>query len=223
MKRTPLFVFLFLAIVLAGCAQDPRKEAQANEIESKAAQEAATAEQQRQFAADRHAYEMAEESYWYAVYSSTMETAKKVANVTVWFAGFAVAVGVAGLILSLALTAHNTTKGLGEAAVRAAIVKANLIYLDKATGAYPALMHYDGKGRFSLVLPGVAGSIPLDTRHEPDRQLIATQGAAIIAALVAAQAAKSEDPAGVSIIRPETIDVTPEMIALHKELARKDE
>lgn len=219
----PLLALVCLSI--AACAPDPRKEAQAFKVESQANQDAAHAEQQRQFAADQHAYDMAREAYWQQVYLSTMETAKRAANVTVWFAGFAIAVGLSGLILSLAWTAHNTTKGLGEAAVRAAIVKANLIYLDKNTGAYPALIHYEGKGRFAMVLPGVAGVIPIDTRHEPDRQMIATQGAAVIASLVAAQAAKSEDPAGVSVIRPQAIDVTSEMIDYAKVLeeTRRDE
>jgi hypothetical protein len=223
MKRF-IFLVVFLMLILSACGADPRKEADAYETRSQADQAAATAEQERRFATERHAYDMAQEAYWQQVYLSTTETAKRVANVTVWLAGFAIAVGLSGLILSLAWTAHNTTRGLGEAAVRAAIVKANLIYLDKNTGHFPVFL-YEGHGRGQLVNANVNGALPMDTRHEPDRQMIANSGAILVASMVAREAAKSQDPAGVSVIRPQTIDVTSEMVDYAKilEEARRDE
>jgi outer membrane murein-binding lipoprotein Lpp len=218
MKRIPLFVFLFLAIVLAGCAQDPRKDAQANEINTQAAQDAATAEQQRQFAADRHAYEMADAARWRMIKDSAIETAKRVMNFTVWIAGIAIAISISGLAGSIAFSLHK----IGMAAATGADIKARLIYLDKNTGQFPMFV-YEGHGRGHLLNGNTNGALPLDTRHEPDRQMIANSGAVLIASMVAREAARSEDPAGVSIVRPETIDVTPEMIALHKELMRNDE
>jgi hypothetical protein len=218
MKRTPLFIFLFLAIVLAGCAQDPRKAAQANEINSQAAQDAATAEQRRQFAADQHAYVMADAARWQMIKDSAIETAKKVMNFTVWIAGIAIAISISGLAGSIAFSLHK----IGMAAATGADIKARLIYLDKNTGHFPMFV-YEGHGRGHLLNGNTNGSLPLDTRHEPDRQMIANSGAVLIASMVAREAARSEDPAGVSIVRPETIDVTPEMIALHKELMRNDE
>lgn len=216
----PLLALVLLSISASACgmfeADQIRAEGEKYTETVQADQYALNQIQQRQIKANQHAYDMAKEAYWRQVWDSALVTVKTTANIT--FAALGVA--LMGLTLSFAYTIHKTTRGMGEAAERAAWVHANLIYVDHKTGQFPVFL-YEGHGRYAMVLPGVAGVIPLDTRHEPDRQMIATQGAALQDYLIAREAAKSEDPAGVSVVRAQTIDVTPEMTR-YAEVLRND-
>lgn len=219
-KLIPL-ALLVAALFLGACdpfkAEQIRAESEASAQAVEVAQYAANQEQARQFAADRHNFDMIKAEQARQVYDAALPTIKTVARVAAWTGGLAFAIALAGLILSGAYTVQATAAGLGAAMVRAATVRANLIYVDPKTGQLPVFL-YEGHGKYSMVMPGVAGVIPLDTRHEPDRQMIATQGAALETWLLAREASRSDDPAGVSIISPKAIDVTPEMTAYHKAL-----
>lgn len=217
-----LIPILLLLLLMTACAPDPRKEAEAYATRSQADQAAAAAEQQRQFAQEQHAYDMAKAEQAKQVYTATLQTARLVANVAVGFAGLVLVGCLCALLISSTWTLNRTVQGVGQALIRAADVRANLIQRDRVTGLFPGFLYYDGKGRYKALSFDTHAVIELDSRNEADRQLIANMGAVQIVSTLAAHAEKSTDPAGVSIIKAPTIGVTAEMITLAKEMIRKD-
>jgi hypothetical protein len=101
--------------------------------------------------------------------------------------------------VSLGFTTHSTVRGIGNAIVQAAELRAKLIPLDRHTRQFPLV--YLEKGKFLLANPNVDGTLLLDTRNAPDREMIMAMGATQYAGALAQEARKANDPAGVSIIR----------------------
>jgi hypothetical protein len=123
---------------------------------------------------------------------------------------------------SIATSFATATEGISTALVRAAEVKANLIYLDERTRQYPVFLQYLGQGKFSLVNPNVNAVLMLDTRSEPDRQMIAAMGATQYAGALAREARQSDDPTGVSMIQAPIVDAKSEVISIGKDLVRHE-
>ena len=228
MKR--LYPILFCAlVVLLVSACDPfqaeqiKRQAEADAIRMQSEQTAMSEEQQRTFAQDQHFYAMADAERLKVIKDSAVETAKQAANLMVRLAGFVLVVSVCTLMLGTTLTVNNTVKGVGLAMVRAADVRANLIRRDPVTGLFPGFLYYDGKGKYRALSFDTHAVLELDTRNDADRQLIANMGAVQVVNALATHASKSDDPAGVSIIKAPTIDVTNEMISLARELTRRDD
>jgi hypothetical protein len=202
MKRI-LLLALFVLIILAGCAADPRNEADAYATRSRADQAALNSAQQRYITEDQHTL---------AMQQAAATQAERTAALQRFFHWFGI---VGTLVLCITFVAGGasaswafwkSTRALSAYAQRRAEVSANLISLDPVTRQYPLLIQYIGKGRYSLVNPNNGMVLLLDSRHAPDRQLIASAGMVQATGVMAREARKSTDPAGMALIRPTVID-----------------
>ena len=213
---------LLLLILASACAPDPRKEAQAFQIRSQAEQDALNSEQNRQ---------QAEDLLTVQIQQLQLEEQHREATAREWRAGLNTmirygfifgTIGLCAVLLALAFSFSYGSAGTAKAIARAAEVRANLIYLDPVTREYPAFLQYLGHGKFSLTDLNKKVTLLLDTRSEPDRQMIATSGAVRLAGVIASEASKSNDPAGVSIIQPTVIDVQDGSLTVGRDLMRRN-
>jgi hypothetical protein len=193
--------FLLLIVSLSACAPDPRNAADAYSTRLQADQKALDSQQQRAQAADRNAMEM--------------QTAKALQATQIAarsrFIYWLSIIDLVALCLVLLVGSGSLSWAfwhLGQAVSRKALVSANLIPLDPLTRQYPLLINYDGKGRFTLTNPNTGQVLQLDTRNDPDRQLIASSGMVQAAGVLAVEARKSKDPEGMALIHPEIIDAS---------------
>lgn len=210
-----LMVFLIFAVsAISACAPDPRKEAQAYAIKSEADQTAINNEQVRQQSDDVHNIEIQQLQLDQAHREATAKNWNAAMNSIIkWFGVFgSVAVGI-GLI-AVAVSFSRASYGLGVAVARAAYVRANLIPLDRVTRQFPLLLQHVHGNRYALHNPNVGSVLMLDSGKDPDRQLIATSGATQIAGVLAQEASRSSDPAGVSMINPPVIDAKDENLLI---------
>jgi hypothetical protein len=196
MKKIPILIFVLLA--LTACGTDPRDIADADAIRLQAEQDAADRAQIRQQAADTKALEMAEKQ-------AILPEAIQAKNTIIHYSGIFGAFAISTVLMALAAGASWTVIGTGQALVRAAQVKANLIPMDPTTRIFPLLIQYTGKGRFTMTNPNTGSIACLDTRRAEDRQMISTSGAIQLAGAIAREARKSKDPAAVAIIQPPVI------------------
>jgi hypothetical protein len=192
------YILLALFVVLvSACAPDPRTVAEAE----------ATRLQAQQLAADQ-AQARAQQAQTYELNHAEAE-AHKVQRVAAYnlfvgwsirFAIFAVCFTLAGLGIGAGLGAGIGAAGIGRAVANAAMVRSNLIYMDKNTRQFP-LIQYAGKGFLSLTDINTGDTRLLNTRIAADRQLIAAAGAVRLAGMVAYEARHHKsDPAGVALV-----------------------
>ena len=203
-----MMLVIFTALTLTACAGDPRNEADAYETRTLADQAALDAEQARSHQAALNAVELAE-----AERAAQIREANKVqsAETMGWILRYGgMALMVSAVMVSLAAGAGLSAALIegGRAAGRAAMVKANLIPLDRASGQYPALIQYMGNGRYSLTDANTHTTLELDTRNEPDRAMVAGAMAVRHALVLSAAAARSKNPEGVAMIEPMVLEVT---------------
>jgi hypothetical protein len=118
------------------------------------------------------------------------------------------------VLLSLAVSISYVSIRLAYVTTRAAEVKANLVYLDPATRQFPLIIQHIHGHRYALHNPNAGSVVMLDARNHVDRQLIAESGAVQIAGVIAQEASKSTDPAGVAIIRPPVIEYQDEQVVI---------
>jgi hypothetical protein len=135
-----------------------------------------------------------------------LDNAKKAAGWLTYYGGMAITISMVALVLSIGAGGSLAVVEIGKAAGRAAMVKANLIYLDKSTGQFPQLLEYLGSGKYSLTDMNDHSTLMLDTRNEADR--LAVQGAIAIrhALVLSAAASRSTDPTGVAMVHPLIIE-----------------
>lgn len=224
MKR--ILLIMALMWLVSGCAVDPRKEAEAFKIKSAAQQEALNQEQAR---AQKEALDAVQLQNAQLDASQKQATAKAWRdgwNMTLKVAFYVFAAGVCYVLFmasrSIATSFATATEGISTAIVRAAEVKANLIYLDEKTRQYPVFLQYLGQGKFSMVNPNANAVLMLDTRSEPDRQMIAAMGAVQYAGALAREARQSQDPTGIGMIQAPIIDAKSELLSIGKDLVRHD-
>ncbi len=189
---TKYLVFMVVVFILAGCAPDPRDEAEAYAIQEQADQDTADREQERQQAQDLHKIKLAS---WQRFYT--------------WLgiaASVAVSVSLVGLGIGIAIAAVYS----GRAAGRAAEVRANLIPLAETTRQFPLFVQNQGRGLFTAYNPNTGAIIPLHIARREDRQLITASGAVQIAGTIAREARLSHDPAGIAVINPPLITLESE-------------
>jgi len=191
-----------LILIMAACSPDPRDQAEAEQIVMEAEQNAADQEQERQQAAETYALELQEKQATSASRVQAIQTITKVTSI-------AGAIGLAVVILSAGFGFGLAFVGSGKAAARLAMVRANTLPLDKVTRSFPAVFSYVGRGRYTLTDPNSGATHFLDTRNEPDRQLISVLGAVRLAGVVAQEARKSSDPAGLAVYQPVVISGEP--------------
>ncbi len=195
MGKLTFALILLLAISLAACAPDPRDAAEATAIVLRAEQDAADRTQARTQAEAQAVIALAE--------AQTVSAQRTQAiNSLIRWAGIFGTIAVCGALLATGAGFSWAAVGTGKAWARLAEVRANLIGLNEATRQFPLVMHYLGKGRYSLANPNTGSIAELDTRRPEDRQLITVSGAVMLAGVVAREARRSVDPAGVAVIQP---------------------
>lgn len=198
---------LLLALVLSSCAPDPRREAQAYQIREAADQDALNQAQDRAQDKEVHALEVerlqVEQGHREATAARWRAALNVGIDVVKWFAIAAVCYS----LLSVAQAVSRGSRGLAEALVRAAEVRANLIALDPKTRQYPLLVQPLGRGKFAALNPNTNSVLMLDVRSEPDRRMIQAMGAVQYAGALASEARQANDPSGVAIIQTPLIDV----------------
>lgn len=224
MKR--ILLIMALVWLVSGCAPDPRKQAEADKIRMEAEQNALNAKQMREQRRALDAVQLQNAQLEASQKEATAKAWRDGWNMTLRFAFYVFTAGVCYVLFmasrSIATSVATTTEGLSAAIVRAAEVKANLIYLDEKTRQYPVFLQHLGKGRFSLVNPNANAVLLLDTRNEPDRQMIAAMGATQYAGALAREARQSEDPTGVSMINAPVIDAKSELLSIGRDLVRHE-
>ena len=224
MKRI-LFVMVLLVLV-SGCAPDPRKDAKAYQIRSQAEQEALSAEAARQNQEQLNAIELQQRQLEQQTREATAAEWNNGLNMVLHY-GFLVATAAVCFVMfmsarSIATSFGTVTDGFSKALVRRAEVRANLIQLDPVTRQYPAFIQYLGCGRFSVLNLNTNSVLMLDTRNEPDRQMIAAMGAVQYAGALAHEARQASDPTGVALIQAPVIDAKNEVLSIGKDMVRHE-
>lgn len=197
MKRLiPVLLFVVaISLLLAACAPDPRREADAFATRTQAEQDALDREQARAHDEELHNINIQNIKAAQAQWQTSMQKIVKafqfaapIATVAVTFA--------AGIALSIALI------GSGKAAARFVEVRANLIQLNPATRQYPLLLQRVGKGLYSLTNPNTNSTLILNMRNETDRDMIRAMANVQYAGALAREARFSHRPGEISIIQP---------------------
>jgi hypothetical protein len=196
-------VIIFSIVILAGltaCQPDPRKQAQAFAIQSKAEQEALNSTQTRE------QNEAANSIY---LQELALQQQHREAAAQEWQAGWNnmirygfifATIGVCIGLLAVAVSFSKASLGIAKATVRLADVRSNLIYLDRTTRQFPAFLQYIGNGKYSLTDINDGSTLFLDTRNEADRQKIQGAMNARYAGVIAEKAQRADDPASMSVI-----------------------
>lgn len=207
MNKYALFTMICLAILVAGCGPNPIDTAEARRIDAMTEQDVRDREQMREFneagearAAEREAAavereiqrEAEEEARWSRLWEAVT-------------AGATAAAGVAAFLVVLALGIGTSVVlvGLGQATREAALLRANLIPLDRATRQYPLLRQWVnddgrrllsmGRGVYMLSNPNDGSVEALNVRRDGDAQKIAGMISAWDAGIVAEAAARTKD------------------------------
>ena len=182
MKAQALLILLVI-ILAAGCAPDPRNQADADKTRLLAEQQAADQTQARKQAADLHTQ---------ALRDAEQTQAVRVAAKNRMIGG----ASVIGLITLAALAAASVfvyvtrlAPGLAAAAVTAADLRARLIPLDKITRQYP-LLQTQHNGQPMLTNPNAGQVLELTAGHDPNPQQIAATGQTQTVGLIADAAAR---------------------------------
>ncbi len=200
-------LILTVVLFLTACASDHRNEADAYETRTVADQAALDAEQMRSHQAALNAIELAEAERAAQIREANKAQSAQTMGWILRYGGMALT--VSAVMVSLAAGAGLSAALIegGRAAGRAAMVKANLIPLDRATGQYPALIQYMGNGHYSLTDANTGLTLELDTRNEADRAMVAGAMAVRHALVMSTAAAKSKDAEGVAMIQPMVLEV----------------
>ena len=187
------FLILFSLIVLAACAPDPRREAAAFATRAQAEQDAADRTQSRDQNQELHDLQVqnvkAEQAAWQSAMTKVIHAFEVTAPIALTLIVLAAGVGLSWALI-----------GAGKATARYVVVRANLIPLNAATRQFPLLIQYIGKGQFTLTNPNTNATLQLDTRNEPDRQMILAAGNVQYAGALAHESRLSLKPGEVSII-----------------------
>lgn len=220
-KYFPLFLFILIASSVSSCiggdpwkADQIKEQAQADALRIQSEQSALNEEQNRRHAEDMHKIQAQEVQ---AVQQERVATAAQ------WEAAMRTMIRTGSIFATVALSMVLVSAGVGlsfgfigagRAAAQGAMIRANLIYLDPTTRQFPIFIQHVHGTRFALHNPNTGSVLMLDEKHEADRQLIATAGATQIAGVLAQEARKSSDPAGVAVIQPPVIDAQDEAVSV---------
>jgi hypothetical protein len=176
--RLGRLLLVLAALGLTSCAADPRNEADAERIRVLAVEEAADRQELRRQEQARFALDLEELERGYAARGSARIFAVQMIVIASGLAGSLVLVGVAvGVVLAAV--------GAGRAAAEGAMLRARVIGLDRATRLYPVILHYAGRGRFTLANPNTGEVIGLDTRMAADREQLRSAGQVQLAGVIA--------------------------------------
>lgn len=199
-----LCIIIFSIAILAGltaCQPDPRKQAQALEIQSKAEQEALNAAQTREQSEAANAIYLQELALQQQHREAAAQEWEVGLNNMIRYGFIFATIGVCISLLAVAISFSQASLGLAKATVRLADVRANLIYLDRTTRQFPAFLQYIGGGKYSLTDINDGSTLFLDTRNEADRQKIQGAMNARYAGVIAEKAQNADDAASLAVIR----------------------
>lgn len=189
----PFILGLALAVLLSGCAVDPRNQADADNSRALTAEKVADQVQAREVAAVDAAARQAQEA-------ATQAARVRAEQLVTRWASVAGSVSLAGVILAGGVGLGWFAVGAGRAGARAAEVRANLIPLNEVTRQYPAFLQYVGRGRFSLANLNTGQVLMLDTRNEADAQLVKVTASVLTMGVMAREARRAKDAPGVSVL-----------------------
>lgn len=186
-----ILLLALFALILAACAADPRNEAEAYSTRLQAEQTAQDTAQARTQAAAIFELQQTERAAtskaWAQAWANFLTVAMWAATAGSVAALLAVAAGVSFAVV-------NTGRAVGQAA----LVRANLIYMDPQTRSYPFYLQHIGNGKFTLTDMATGQVKQLDISDRGHRQLIAGANIARLAGTVAHEARHHKtDPAGV--------------------------
>jgi len=213
---------ILLLIFVSACAPDPRREAEAYATRIEADQNALNNEQNRQHAEQLHQFELQRRAMDQENQKAIQPQWQLALNRAIWGGSITLIIVVCFSVVSVARTTNKTIEGIGRAIVQRAELSASLIKLDPVTRQFPLVMriHSDRWAAFNANTEFVR---MLDENNPSDRQMIATAGATQIAGVIAQEARRSNDPAGVAIIQPTVVDVKDELLTVGKDIWRSNE
>lgn len=210
--------FLIFVFLLAGCAPDPRDAADAERTLLLTEQDVLDREQARTLELERA-------RVWNERWGRAMDALAAGARVGLGIAGFAAALG-AGIGLGTLLA------GLGAAGAKAALFRADWVPLDPRTRQYPMIRQWVaedgrrlvsfGRGVYLMGNPNDGSVTAFDESRPGDRQKIAGMTGAWELGVVASEAGKSSDPAGVAVIAPAVTNLTGASAELIEVLEARD-
>lgn len=206
MNRQLIVIAFMLAFAMTACAPDPRKEAQAYAIQSTADQTALNAQQAREQSEELHNIEIQNLQYESDHRKAIAARWDAAVNTIIKAFGIFGSIAVSASLIALAISFSRASIGISQAMSRAAMVRANLIYLNPTTRQFPLFVQHIHGSRYALHNPNTGSVLMLDERNPADRQMISTAGATQVAGVIAQEARQSSDPAGISIMRPPVID-----------------
>ena len=225
MKR--FLIILLLLMFITACSPDPRKEAEAYATRIQADQDALNQQQTREHTEEVYDLQMQqaqlEQGHRAAIAQEWRNGLNTMLHIGFWFATAALCFTIFMTARSVNTAVSIASEGLATAMVRRAEVRANLIPLNPKTRLFDGYLQYLGQGRYAALNLNTNSVLLLDTRSEPDRQMIQTMGAVQYAGALAQEARQSTDPASVSIIQPPIVDVKSELITLGKDIWRDNE
>ena len=201
-----IMFLLLVSMALAGCAPNPKDIAKAEVLRSEAQQSAldATRAREQQTRLDEIEIQNAEREQ--EVKDAALVNKKHASEKVTYWSGIAITISLVIVILAIGVSGSIAIYGSGRAFARAAMVRAQLIYLDKNTGQYPLVLEYAGKGLVTLTDPNTNTTLLLNTRNEPDRLMIQSAAAIRHVGILANASSKSKDSAGVAMVQPLIID-----------------
>lgn len=201
-----VLVLLVVSLALFGCAPNPKDVAKGEVMRIEAQQNAmdATRAREQQIKIDQIEIQNAQREQ--EVKDAALVNKKHAMEIITYWSGIAITISLVMVILAVGASGSIAIYGGGKAMARAAMVKAQLIYLDKNTGQYPLVLEYAGKGIVSLTDPNTGITLLLNTRNESDRLMIQSAAAIRHVGVLASAASKSKDPTGVAMIQPLIIE-----------------
>ncbi len=201
MKRIILTLGL-LAVLLAGCAPDPRRQADADATRMDAETRAENAEQVREQEAQEH-----------DIYINHWKTAAPFINAAIRSALIALMFTAFVVISSSGIGLSVITIGAGFATARRNYAKPIQVRLDPVTRQYPLLMNKVSEGRYSLTNPNTGSVTMLYERNPNDKLLIQSMSAVQYIGAMGHEARLSHKPEALTSVQrlPEIIDMESEV------------
>ena len=180
-----LIVLSGLLILLSACAPDPRSFADADAIRARVAIEVADRAAARSQQDAMAAMQQKERE----LVSANLVVAQ---NALIWI----VLVCITVLAVSSTTGASVMLVRVCEAVVVSVDLRARLIYLPKETMQYPLVTRVEN-GKFIFANPNDDGVMCLDANRQADRDKLFAAGNVALAGILAVNAVRHKDPAGV--------------------------
>jgi len=199
MTKSALILTLgLLALLMAGCAPDPRRQADADATRMEAEQLAANQEQVRKQDAEEH-----------EIKTNFVKTAAPFINAAIKSALIAVMFAAFVTISSFGVGMSVITISAGFSTARRNYAKPIQIRLDPVTRQYPLLMNKVSEGKFSLTNPNTGSVTLLYERNPNDKLLIQAMSAVQYIGAMGHEARLSHKPEALTSVErlPEIIDM----------------